>query len=210
MPNSCYGGDSPDGQYVQKHNPFYYFDTLRRDPASCGRLVPLEALSADLAADALPDLVWVGPNLRDSTHDRSVSTGDRWLANLLPGVLQSPAFREGGLLVVTYDEGRTNAACCGRPAGGGHVMTVVASPLGSRVQQQAEGIGPETVVAQPIGAQGVLEVLDPSLRLAPVDVPVVELERLLGPGGDHEAGVGALRQPLRLEHYRRCCDQLPA
>ena len=34
--------------------------------------------------------------------------------------------------MVTYDEGRTNAACCGRPAGGGHVMTVVASPLGSR------------------------------------------------------------------------------
>jgi hypothetical protein len=34
--------------------------------------------------------------------------------------------------VLTYDEGQTNAACCGRAKGGGRIITVVASPLGRR------------------------------------------------------------------------------
>lgn len=132
LPSACYGGDSPDGLYAQKHNPFYYFDAIRLNPDRCGRIVPLAQLQTDLASGRLPDLVWIGPDMRNSTHDASIATGDQRLSELLPSVLQSPAFLDGGLLVVTYDEGRTNAACCGRARGGGRIMTVVASPLGRR------------------------------------------------------------------------------
>lgn len=128
MPNACYTGDSPDGLYAQKHNPFIYFDVIRQNPDPCGRIVPLQELTSDLALNNLPNLVWIGPNLQSSTHDASISVGDRWLAELLPNILDSPAFKDGGLLVLTYDEGSSDASCCGRKRGGGKIMTVLASP----------------------------------------------------------------------------------
>jgi phospholipase C len=132
MPRPCYVGDSPDGLYAQKHNPFIYFDSIRNDLARCGNIVPLDWLATDVAAGALPSLIWIGPNLRSSTHDGTIAEGDRWLATHLPALLHSPAFEPNGLLVVTYDEGDSDAACCGGRSGGGRIVTVVASPLSRR------------------------------------------------------------------------------
>jgi hypothetical protein len=129
MPRPCYVGSTSDGLYAQKHNPFIYFTSIRTDPSRCGQIVPLDRLSADLASGDVPDLVWIGPNMRSSTHDASVSEGDRWLATTVPTVLESPAFQQNGLLVVTYDEGSSAAGCCGRSRGGGQIVTVLASPL---------------------------------------------------------------------------------
>jgi hypothetical protein len=132
MPAPCFTGDSRDGLYVQKHNPFIYFDGIRDDPARCGRIVPLDRWSEDLASGTVDNLVWLGPNLRSSTHDGSIAEGDRWLATSVPGVLASAAFQQDGLLVITYDEGDSTAACCGQRTGGGQIVTVLASPLGRR------------------------------------------------------------------------------
>jgi acid phosphatase len=129
MPRACFAGDSADGLYRQKHNPFIYFDRIRQDPARCARLVPLDQLWTDLASGGLPEFVWIGPNMRSSLHDAPLDEGDRWLASVLPRVLASPAFQRDGLLVVTFDEGQTTLGCCGRNVGGGRVMTVLASPL---------------------------------------------------------------------------------
>ena len=128
MPSPCHIGDSPDGRVVQKHNPFIYFDGIRNDPLRCGQIVPLERLSTDLAAGDVPDLVWIGTDLRSSTHDGSIDEGDRWLASTLPAVLDSQAFQQDGLLVLTYDEGESNDGCCGRQRGGGRIVTLLASP----------------------------------------------------------------------------------
>jgi len=132
MPRPCYVGDSPDGLYAQKHNPFIYFDSVRNDPARCNRIVPLGQLGPDLAAGDLASLIWIGPNLESSTHDGTIAEGDRWLASHLPALLDSPAFQPDGLLVLTYDEGDSDDACCGSRSGGGRIVTVVASPLAQR------------------------------------------------------------------------------
>ena len=42
----------------------------------------------------------------------------------------------------------------------------VEQPVGGGMQQQAELVGPEAMAAEAIGEAGVLEVLDPQLRLA--------------------------------------------
>src|SRR6186997_1393969 len=76
---------------------------------------------------------------------------------------------------------------------------LVEQPVGGGVQEEAEGVGPEAVIAEAIGGQGVLEILDPVLRLAPVDVAVIDDERVVGPGGHDEAGVGPLQEDLGLE-----------
>src|SRR5579872_1226542 len=35
MPAPCYIGDSPDGLYVQKHDPFIYYNDIRLNTARC-------------------------------------------------------------------------------------------------------------------------------------------------------------------------------
>jgi hypothetical protein len=39
------------------------------------------------------------------------------------------SFQDGGALFITFDEGTTNDGCC-RFAAGGHIVTMVISPLG--------------------------------------------------------------------------------
>ena len=79
---------------------------------------------------------------------------------------------------------RRRVSSCRRAAAGGDQPAAqgVEQPVGGGVQQQAELVGPEAVVAEAVGEAGALEVLDPVLRLAAVDVPVVEGQRA-GRGG---------------------------
>jgi hypothetical protein len=123
--------------YVLKHNPFFYFQDIRANPARCNRVVPLSQLDADLAGSHAPDFMWITPNLQHDTHDAPVADGDRWLADFLPRLFASPAWRTGALLIITWDEGTTDAGCCGGLAAGGHVPTVLVragGPHGVRVR----------------------------------------------------------------------------
>ena len=138
MPRPCYVGDT--AIYVQKHNPFIYFDSIRLDTARCNRsIVPLEQLDTDLAAGTLPDFVYIMPNSCVSTDDIysnpacSLSLADGWLGgvmNKLLPYLNQRAASEPYLIVLTWDEGQGSHSCCGLPAeAGGQVPTVLISPL---------------------------------------------------------------------------------
>ncbi len=128
MPQPCFIGDA-GSLYAQKHDPFIYYDDIRNNPARCNRIVPLDQLTADLQANALPDFVWITPNLCNDMHDCSISTGDNWLKTWVPRILASPAWADNGVLFVTFDEGTSNqGAACGNTAGG-RVDTLVISPL---------------------------------------------------------------------------------
>jgi hypothetical protein len=62
-------------------------------------------------------------------HDCSISTGDNWLQTWVPRILASPAWKNNGVLFITFDEGAGGqAASCGNAAGG-NVVTLVISPL---------------------------------------------------------------------------------
>lgn len=110
--------------YALKHNAFLYFQDIRTSAARCNRVVPLSQLAGDLASGRAPDFVWITPNLQHDTHNDSVAAGDRWLADFVPRLLASPAWGTGALLIITWDEGTTDAGCCGLAAGG-HVPTVL-------------------------------------------------------------------------------------
>jgi hypothetical protein len=81
----------------------------------------------------VPDFVWITPNLCDDGHDAcggdAVAHTDDWLYRNVPPILASPAFQRNGVLFLTWDEGTTNAGCCGLASGGGRVATLVISPL---------------------------------------------------------------------------------
>jgi len=100
MPSSCYVGDAYP--YMQKHNPFIYYNDVRTNPARCAEhVVPFTQLSTDLTNGTVPNLAWITPNMCNDMHDCSIATGDAWLANVVPGILASSAFQNGGVLFIT-------------------------------------------------------------------------------------------------------------
>lgn len=122
LPRPCFHGDA-SGEYVRRHNPFMYFPSIGGDPGRCRNVVPAGRLDADIRRRRLPAFAWVEPGLCHGGHDCGVETVDGYLANLVPRLVRrlGPA----GFLVVTFDEGRTDLACCGS-SGGGRVATIVA------------------------------------------------------------------------------------
>lgn len=124
LPHPCFTGNAA-GDYAKKHDPFVYYRELVRKPADCKRVVPLDQLAADERAHALPDFIWITPNLCHDMHDCSLSTADRFLKQLVPPLLSR--LGHFGLLFLTWDEGTTDDGCC-RLASGGHIATIVAGP----------------------------------------------------------------------------------
>src|SRR5437588_3889453 len=108
MPTPCFLGDAYP--YAQKHNPFIYFDDIRTS-AECSHIVPSSYLASDLAsASTTPNYAFITPNLCDDTHDCSIATGDQWLSQNVPVILQSPAFtQQKSALFITYDEDENGA-----------------------------------------------------------------------------------------------------
>ncbi|HEV7210069.1 MAG TPA: alkaline phosphatase family protein [Mycobacteriales bacterium] len=109
MPAACdlTGTYGPDG-YDVNHNPFMYFDRIRNSPAQCGRDVPFTQFSTDLKSGLAPPFIFVAPNTTNDMHDGTYQQGDGWLAQQFKEILSSTWYRQGGIVVVTFDEGETS------------------------------------------------------------------------------------------------------
>ena len=128
MPSACFVGDAYP--YMQKHNPWIYYNDIRTNAARCNaHVVPFSQLGTDLAGGSMPNYVWITPNMCSDMHDCSIATGDSWLSQQVPAILNSSAYKNGGALFITWDEGSTSVGCCTNAAGG-RVATLVISPLG--------------------------------------------------------------------------------
>jgi phosphatidylinositol-3-phosphatase len=129
MPEPCFIGST--SLYAQKHNPFVYFDSIRLNPERCTRsVVPLTQLQTDIAANALPNFMFIKPNICNDSHDCSLDVSDAWLTNLLNTLI--PALDATGgayFVVILFEEGQGSHTCCGLPEpGGGRVPVVIQSP----------------------------------------------------------------------------------
>jgi phospholipase C len=112
MPANCLASRYP---YALKHNPFPFY----------GSKCPSEVVSFanfhhDMAKGGdVPRFVWITPDLCNDGHDCSTAVADRWLANVVPEIQATSAWKDGGLLVITWDEGEDSA---------NHVLTLVIRP----------------------------------------------------------------------------------
>ena len=114
-------------QYAAKHQGFMYFRSVTADAAYCAaHVLSLRPLLSDLAAaQKTPAFSWISPNLCDDGHDAPCVTGqpgglrqiDTFLAHWVPLIMASPAYKDGGLILITFDEGSTKTACCGENSG---------------------------------------------------------------------------------------------
>jgi hypothetical protein len=136
MPSPCFIGDSNDKLYRQKHNPFIYFDNIRTNPVRCANIVPFTQFDTDLQADTLPDYVWITPNMCNNIHDCALEVGDTWLQTWISKIVASPAWQQDGALFLTFDESNPSddTGCCVY-AVGGHILTMVISPLAKPAYQ---------------------------------------------------------------------------
>ncbi|HWG67069.1 MAG TPA: alkaline phosphatase family protein [Rhodanobacteraceae bacterium] len=138
-------------RYADKHNPFVYFHSVIDDAATCAtHVVNLDKLPVDLQSVATtPNFSFITPDLCHDGHNAPCKNGepgglvsaDKFLREWVPQIVASPAFKQDGLLIITFDEGTDAAACCGetKPAGapqpgqfgpgGGRIGAVVLSPF---------------------------------------------------------------------------------
>ena len=121
---------TPNDQYAAKHNPFVYFHSIIDKRKYCdSRVVNLDHLTADLAkTDSTANFVYITPNLCHDGHDAPCKNGepgglisaDAFLRTWVPRILDAPAFKKDGLLIITFDEGNDGKACCNeKPLPGG-------------------------------------------------------------------------------------------
>jgi hypothetical protein len=114
------------GAYSKKVNPFLHLDSVRANPRRCRRVVPLAQLGPDLGGGRLPRFAMVTPDLAHDMHSGSVHAADAFLQRLVHQLRASPE-RSSTLLIVTFDEGKSDRGTHGR-RGGGHIATIVAGP----------------------------------------------------------------------------------
>ena len=120
-------------QYAARHNPFVYFHSIIDFPTCQQHDVDLSQLSGDLASESTtPSYSFITPDLCNDGHDSPCADGgpgglvqaDSFLQQLIPEITASPAYKDRGLIIVTFDEahGGTSpaddgSACCGEQSG---------------------------------------------------------------------------------------------
>jgi phosphatidylinositol-3-phosphatase len=119
--------------YATRHNPFVYFHSIIDSKSCKTNVVNLTHLPADLAqVHATPNLVFITPNLCNDGHDGAgtgamgttcangqpggLTSADGFLRTWVPRILASPAYRQDGLLIVTFDESTYGAVTSSRNA----------------------------------------------------------------------------------------------
>jgi len=112
----------PGDAYLTSRNPFVYFQAITSKPECAATDVGLGPLVADLAkAETTPTLSWIAPN---ACHDGRATpcaegaaagppAADAWLRIVVPEILASPAYAEGGVVAIVPDGSGTADARTG-------------------------------------------------------------------------------------------------
>jgi phosphatidylinositol-3-phosphatase len=148
--------------YATRHDPFVYFHSIIDDTSLCdSHVVPLgspsgsqraavpagtTALATDLkSVSTTPNLSVIVPNLCNDGHDApcinqpanpsALTNIDAFLRTWVPLITGSPAFKQDGLLEVTFDESDTDdaAACCNETPGPASPNPGITGPGGGRI-----------------------------------------------------------------------------
>jgi len=99
------------GNFAPKHLPMLFFqDVVGSPPSSSNQncishVRPYTELAGDLAANKVSGYNFITPNLIDDMHDGTIQQGDTWLSQQLPVIMNSQAYKNGGAIFITWDEG---------------------------------------------------------------------------------------------------------
>jgi phospholipase C len=98
------------GSYMAHHNPFIYYNDVTSNP-HCPNLKSYADLPGDLTNNRVARYNLIVPDTCDDMHSSCapyndpIRQGDVWLQNSVPAILNSAAYKNGGALFITWDEG---------------------------------------------------------------------------------------------------------
>lgn len=115
-PESCvYPATEPEttvtGGYSSQLNPFAHFHSLLDLGACSTNDVPITELKEDLKSEAkTPNVSYVSPDLCSAGvagqcaegEPTGAAAADAWLEEVVPEIVESPAFKQDGLLIVAF------------------------------------------------------------------------------------------------------------
>lgn len=120
-------GATAADQYATRHEGFMYFESVIGSQSYCDQhILSFQPLLTDLSSAATtPNFSWLSPNLCNDGHDAPCANGDpgglinadAFLRIWVPEIMNSPAYKDNGLIIITFDEGTTDTACCGETSG---------------------------------------------------------------------------------------------
>ncbi|MEO7111113.1 MAG: alkaline phosphatase family protein [Polyangiaceae bacterium] len=102
------------GNYAPKHDPFLYFDDIQTGPCA-DRNVDYTSFAADLAGGTYR-YMYIAPDLVDDGHNpvdflgnasdpvASLTASDTWCKNEVGKIMASDAYKNGGVIFITWDE----------------------------------------------------------------------------------------------------------
>lgn len=139
--------DTTGKTYATKHNPFVYFHSIMSTSQCTSNDVPLTQLQQDLrSTSSTANLTYIVPNLCHDGHDTPCADGEpgglasvnTWLKQYVPIIMNSPAFKQDGVLIITFDESgfgpaSNSTACCGEKPGPNASSPGMNGPGGGRV-----------------------------------------------------------------------------
>ena len=134
--------------YAAKHNPMVFFtDTNGGDNATptnplSGHYAPLQQLLSDLANNAVADYNWITPDEYNDMHSAigggykgltgdaaRISQGDDFLNQMVPVIMASNAYKNGGVIIIWWDESESDRASGDNPDDLNHtVPEIIISP----------------------------------------------------------------------------------
>lgn len=95
--------------YASRHNPAVYYDSIVGNRPLCTQnVVDLTNLWSDLAADSVR-YAWITPNLVSDVHDGTKAQGDAWLRTVIPRIMASAGYHNGGAIFILFDESDTGS-----------------------------------------------------------------------------------------------------
>ncbi|HTB94979.1 MAG TPA: alkaline phosphatase family protein [Candidatus Sulfotelmatobacter sp.] len=115
--------------YAAKHNPMVFFtdsnggnDATPANPLT-PHYAPLQQLSADLASSSVADYNWITPNQYNDMHTAltggykgltgdaaNIKQGDDFLAQIVPIIMASDAYKNHGVIILWWDESERDGA----------------------------------------------------------------------------------------------------
>ena len=119
--------DSLQYNYAAKHNPQVFFNdtnggnnTTTSNPLA-GHYAPLQQLAFDLDNNRVADYNWITPNQYNDQHSGltggfagltgdggQIKAGDNALARLVPMIMASKAYKDGGVIILWWDESESD------------------------------------------------------------------------------------------------------
>ncbi len=104
-------------QYIPEHNPMVYFDDVTNTNSTgstycIANVRPFTELAGDLQSNVVTRYNFITPNLCDDMTGGAgcpggslITQGDTWLSNNIPVIMNSKAYKNNGVIFITWDQG---------------------------------------------------------------------------------------------------------